>query len=59
MFLSFLFVYYSFSPSQRGKLFKDYEARADTVRRNSAHLVAKDLGKLSVFGFEKKGAEMR
>jgi len=49
----------SFSPSQRGTLFKNYEERADSVRRNSAHLVAKDLGKLSVFGFEKKGAEMR
>jgi hypothetical protein len=49
----------SLSREQRGKLFKDYEANADFIVRNQAHHVAADLGKLSVWGFERKGSDRR
>jgi hypothetical protein len=38
-------------------MIKDVEDRAMTVRRNNAHFVAEDPGKLSIFGFERKNAD--
>ena len=40
-----------------GYALKDVEANAVNVRRNNAHFVAVDPGKISIFGFERKNVD--